>query len=586
MLSWALAAFIFFLRYPDNATAPNFYAEDGRDFMAHILDQGPLRALFNPFNGYFIIGVYLIGDIARCIDWVFFRGAFIELPRSIAIASYLFLGLCAALPIITLNRILKPAFLGLAVLALMFVPMPLNDYVVIGTLGNLKFAFGFIAMLLIAKRWSLKRESRLIPLIDLGVLTCAYTTATVYLLLPFYLFCDGLRPKQLLDFKKYWRVNNVSLWSTLVLGVVAILQLAYVAIHGIPKLPGYLDTPFQTSKAVEIFIGRSILFVFVGPFFKYLNDALAILGAVLLLVVVVRFARRWILLLAALGTFNAVMASGLFLINRPGLSSLFPGYSWPGPDQFFYAQTMMMVVTGIVLLQAVILTTRKRGMEVISVLVVCLGIALTAPHASSYGHDKSMEQTRGTIYADAKVACKLPVQNLKIDIYPTTPWQMTAKRSEVCTPDLYKHKTYHVKDLGLTVAVNQPINIAEHSISQPFTIDTSSGPLAGLNIFLSTYQKRLSGEYKLVIFGPDCRTKVTDAVFKGSTIRDNSFAEMRFAPIAKSGVYCFTVKPVEVGEQALAMQLSSTDNQAIMPALADGSQVKDPVAFSLVFEDQ
>src|SRR4051812_34080410 len=81
-MAWALASWIFYMRYPNNFTQPNFYAEDGRVFFANILDQGPVRALFNLFNGYFIVGIYLIGDIALLINNVLFGGQFIQLPQA------------------------------------------------------------------------------------------------------------------------------------------------------------------------------------------------------------------------------------------------------------------------------------------------------------------------------------------------------------------------------------------------------------------------------------------------------------------------------------------------------------------------
>src|SRR5688572_25315731 len=86
VLIWLATSFIFFVRSPDNYLAPNFYAEDGIDYMTDILNVGPINAIGIPFNGYFVAGLYLIGDVALLINKLIFSGEYIELPRSIALA--------------------------------------------------------------------------------------------------------------------------------------------------------------------------------------------------------------------------------------------------------------------------------------------------------------------------------------------------------------------------------------------------------------------------------------------------------------------------------------------------------------------
>ena len=586
LVVWSITSYIFFLRCPNNFTSPNFYAEDGKDFLANILRQGPIQALFNPFNGYFIVGIYLIGDVARLLNHLFWDGAYIELPRSIALASYLFLGFCAALPVITLSKILRPMCLGLVVLALSFTPMPGNDYVVIGTLGNLKFAFGFIAVLLLAKRWSLSRHSQLIPLLDLGILICAYTTASVYLLVPFYLLCDGLRPRQLFS-QQAWRKTNLSLWSALGLGLLMLLQLVYVATHGIPKLPGYLDSPFQYSEAIEIFLGRSVLFGFAPGLYRYFNDLIVVTASIILVAGLLLAARRRGLALAFASLYSAVLASVLFLINRPGLSGLFQHYGWSGPDQFFYAQTMLSIVAGVVLLQAV-LTHYVRSWIRFAVLVVAvILVSKSLPSVSSYGKDKSMENARGTVYAAAKTACKTTSgDELKVNIYPTAPWQVIAKRAEVCTPALFAHKTYHMEDLGLTVQANNPVNIVSQRFTQPLAAADAQGNLAGVSLFLSTYQRKISSTYAFTLYQADCQTVIRRTTVKGRDAQDNGFLPVRFTPVAGTGSYCFTLAPTSPQPEPLAVQLSSTNTQAIPPATVNDQPAAAPVTYSLIFEDK
>jgi hypothetical protein len=585
LLIWLAASYVFFVRSPNNFTSPNFYAEDGIDYMRDILTQGPIQALANPFNGYFVVGLYLLGDLAQLIDKIFFAGEFVHLPKSIAVASYLFLGFCAALPLITLNKILKPAFLGIVILALTFVPMPLNDNVVIGTLGNLKFGFAFVAVLLIAKRWSLPRTSKLIPLIDLGMLICAYTTVTVYLLLPFYLFCDGLRPRQLLQWAKTWRLQNVSLWSSVIVVIVALLQILYVATHGIPKIPGYLDGPFQYSAAIEIFVSRSLLFGLIPFAYHHLNDIITIILTLSLVVAVSFMVRGWSLLLAIVCAYTAVLASVLFLVNRPGLSAMFDHYNWSGPDQFFYAQTMLAIVMGVVLLQSAVKRLNKRWLRIGSVSLAVALIVFGAPRASFYGKDKAWERTLGTVYANAKAACKQPGDIIKINSYPVQPWHMLGSRNQVCTPALYAQATYRPVDLGLRVTSNQPINVTAQRFTQPLSVNTEAGPLAGLSIFFSTYGIKPKSHYKLTIYQSDCKTPVTSADVDGAKLQDNSFSEVHFSPIKSSGTYCLSITPVKPTARPLAVQLASVNPSNVAPATVDGRPSGHPIVYSLIYQD-
>jgi hypothetical protein len=114
-------------------------------------------------------------------------------------------------------------------------------------------------------------------------------------------------------------------------------------LHGIPALPGYLDTAYESSKSIEVFINRTYLFGVTHRFNGYLNDTLAIMFFIILL-----GAWHWmrgkdrIVFLVSL--YAAGVASTLFVINRPGVTAFFTGYQYSGsgPDQFFFAQTLMM----------------------------------------------------------------------------------------------------------------------------------------------------------------------------------------------------------------------------------------------------
>ncbi len=112
----AFATLIFALRYRPAFDMPNFYAEDGRVFVNNILHKNIIGSLFTGFNGYLIVGEYLVLDVAVAI-YRLFDMHFYQLAYVIPAASCLFMGLTVSLPYILFRKELgKP--LALAAVAL------------------------------------------------------------------------------------------------------------------------------------------------------------------------------------------------------------------------------------------------------------------------------------------------------------------------------------------------------------------------------------------------------------------------------------------------------------------------------------
>ena len=77
IITVSVVSYIFYIRFPNNLLHPNFYAEDGKDYMANILNNGFLTSLFHTFNGYFIVGIYLLMGVAYAINFIIFQNQFI-----------------------------------------------------------------------------------------------------------------------------------------------------------------------------------------------------------------------------------------------------------------------------------------------------------------------------------------------------------------------------------------------------------------------------------------------------------------------------------------------------------------------------
>lgn len=556
LLAWGLAAYIFYLRFPNNFVEPNFYAEDGRDFAANIIQKGFVGALLTTFNGYFIWGLYFVEGLGFALNEVL-GGGFVQLPQAVAVASYLFLGFTAALPILLFRKQLAPAFLIVLVAASCLVPLPASDYAIVGTIGNLKWAFTYIGFLLVVYRLR-QTEATYAKLLaaDVGLVVCAYTNATTYLILP---------PLALPYVYEWWRgkvplgslLRKQSSWGIIAMAVLLIPQVVVVAVKGIPELPGYLDTPFMASRAVEIFVGRSFLYGIAAPVYHRLNDLLAILALVAMFAVLMRWGGRRQRPIYLLGAYTVTVATGLFVMNRPGVSAHFAGYANSGPDQFFYAQNLVVYV---MVIFAIAEMTKRLHMRLRLAVPVgmLLVLILAAPKAGSWGANNAMADAVGSFADNAVTACAAPhVAEVGVQVYPVRSegWQMRVPADLIC-PQASRLQRQR-ESLGLAPDNNHYVAIkSPDTFRQSFA--ASENGLNGLRVFFSTFAARLRTPYELVLYDSSCTQVLRRSKLQLGAIHDNRLALVAFDPIpdSKGRQYCFSITPQSEATTPLAIQLS------------------------------
>ncbi len=431
-----VACFIgFYLRYRNNFQFPNFFAEDGTIFTKNLLDHGFLSSLATTFNGYYVWGLYVINKIALILNAIVYHGTFATIPKAIAITSYAFLAFCATVPILVFRRYIKLPFLIVLTALLVLVPMPGNSYAIIGALGSLKFAFVYLAFLLLVLRLRQKRTSRWIPVIDLGIVLCAYTTSTTYLLLPIILWQDGLRPKDWLT--RNWRQyiqGNIALWSTLVLGLVLLGQVWIIATQGLPKLPGYLDQPLNYHRLVEIFAGRSYLYGFTQLFYHALRDWSAVLLLGILCLLASLKAARTNRQLYWFAFYSVGITTLLLITNRTGISAFFTGYDGRGPiDQFFYGQNLIFDVAFIALLATLVDSfTKKRWHQLAAAGVLLLLTVAPLLSTTSFRQSSPIQPGIQPLPQMLNQACALYDDPVAITVYPVSSFIMIEPRSLAC----------------------------------------------------------------------------------------------------------------------------------------------------------
>lgn len=554
-----IASYIFYLRFPNNLLEPNFYAEDGSVYLKNIEAYGLLQAMFMTFNGYFISGLYILVGLGYAINSILFQGAFVHLPQSLAIVSYAFLGFTCALPILLFRRHIRLAALTLVVMFSIYVPMLGYDYAIIGTIGNLKFIFVYIAFLLLLYRHYIPESNlKRFIIVDLLLLICAYTNIVVYLLMPFAL----LRYISLIRFdkkklKKLFALRSVQ--SLLILAILMVPQLIIVKLFGIPAMPGYLDTPYQLDATVNTFIYRTYLFPFLPKLTSHLNDIFVVI-AFTILNVILWFGLKGKRLWYAFGMITAFLITLLFVINRTGVSELFKTYLSSGPDQFFYTQNLIVCfLLGIALVS--LIQRIPWHIVQISTSLLLVGVVVTQylPAAGSYGSNDFMQRTVKNIFVNAQSECEQHSGNIDLQLYPvmTDDFPLTnIERSRICTDEIkqYVPDTQYLESDSQYGAVIEDIEPSQFRQ----TLKSSYNGLSGISIIFLTYMQDIHDIYKLSVYTQDCQTKLRTVTIPAPSIKDTKYARINFDRISnsKNKTYCIGLTVKQPKAQALALALS------------------------------
>lgn len=435
LLSWfsivLLGAFIFYLRYPYAYEAANFYAEDGTVFMYNILKEGPIVAAFSLFNGYLIIGQYIVAEIGLLINLLFGSG-FETAPKAIAVASYLFWGFVCSLPYLLFRKKMGIVLSLLTFILLTIVPMGGYDYAVIGTIGNLKFAFLFIASMLIVYRnqKDLVKTWWQFLLVDTAILLCVLTNIVSIALLPFMLWRYIATIKSWAKVKDL--VKNLSFQHYSLIGILLVssIYLIFVYLRGIPKMPGYLDEPIIIESLVNI-LSRGSIYGILFPVNALLNNMIVLIFIVGIIITSLLNKHRAVLVFFGLAILVNVLG---FTLNRPGITHLFKTYAIDGgPGLFFYGGTMIFVF-GLMFALSDWFMSQKYSSKIIISLAIIGYALLVAPAAGSGGNSyRSIINTRPTLVSEVDRVCNFSSgSSVEIGIYPAINWTMTLDRSQVC----------------------------------------------------------------------------------------------------------------------------------------------------------
>lgn len=541
------------------------------------------------FNGYYIWGIYLLQQVGFIIDKLFYGGQFVDLPRAFSLVSYGFLGLMSILPVMLFRRQYKlPAMLLLSLLIL-YVPLRSSDYAIIGTIGNLKFAFFYVAFLLICYRHTLPDDSKKVYFVDFCLLVCAYTDIVTYplLLAALYRYWPNLSLRKPFSSIKDLLLRSRSFQSLVGLGILLLPQLVVIALDGIPTLPGYLTSGFNYHRLVEIFISRSYFYGLLFPLNRDLDNVIVVILFLVMITCVLRFARRAPSFFFFVFGIAAIFLSTYFFVSkRTGVSAFFIGYQNGGPDQFFYPQNWVFDVIVVFVATEFFRKLHTTTLKVLS-YAICLGLIVfwLAPNASAYGLNVSMAQTVGNIYGVAQSECKTSAQAFILPIYPIKGWVYPGvSRQQLCTTDVTRYQPETVR-FGIVPYQNNYHPISNIHFTQTFTSPANN--LSGIDVYFSTFAARVNSPYNLLLYGASCKQRLAIAPIHTHSLLDNEFATVSIPTItqSKDKSYCFTIAPSGTPISPLAIQLSAPGAYPDGITTINGKPSGDAVVFGLHYKN-
>ena len=587
---WIMTSLLFYFRYPENFYYANFFAEDGLDFFQNVFHDGFTKAILIRFNGYYIFGIYFLTKLGFILNEILYGGEFLFMPKSFAIISYVFLGLCAALPVIILRKYISLTYLLAISFLIALMPMPTMDYITIGTIGNLKFAFGYIAFIFAIYRTTLSPNSFKLLIVDAVLLLCIYTIATAYFSL-LIIFIAGVELNKITTIN-YWKAKfswkNISFWSALLLFSLALIQLLIIAFNGGLPHVGYLDEPYQIRKTIELFLGRSYLYPLVSWFYIHLNDFFVVLIFAITLLFMRIFSSNDKKILYAFGIGYIFFATLALVYNRTGISAQYNNYSISGFDNFFYAQNFVFIILIVFLFSDISLkipTIKKYRLGLAGFFILIIGSCYSNVfHVPSY----FMHYTIGTLDSQLKKACATDKSNHKVDftVYPFAFLSMSVPRNLACTNAVEKYNS-HIQYFGLSVTEGKSIEIgpSKSLFFQKFISKFDN--LNGVAVYISTYWNKRLYRYSLYVMDENCG-KVIRKVNLPNWVADNSYLAIKFDPIypSKNIKFCFSIQPDTSEAQPLVVQVSenSVGYQSGLSLILNGTTVNSNVVFVSTFK--
>jgi len=322
-----ITAFLLFLRNPVPFVREDLWGEDGRDYIAGIINYGFWKALYLNFfkKGYLQFFKYLIAAFCLGINQIIFQERIIFIPQVIAITSYLTYAAVFCLPILLFHSKIKIKYLVAIAIGSCFIDTgPLDNFLVFGRILNIGFLSIHLCFLLILYRilFISKIKNSLLYLIDLIIFFCILTQPINVLLLAF-IYLDILikqvislltNKTNLVGITKIFNRQSISLFM---LGIFTIIYFLIILASDL-ELESYAKTYGNSENEWynhKFYFGK----FWFNQIFALSYDKLSDFLVLLLLAVLVLFTLMLKNKLFVYCLYSLVAVSGITLYWRPGL---------------------------------------------------------------------------------------------------------------------------------------------------------------------------------------------------------------------------------------------------------------------------
>lgn len=119
------------------------------------------------------------------------------------------------------------------------------------------------------------------------------------------------------------------------------------------------------------------------------------------------------------------------------------------------------------------------------------------------------------------------------------------------------------------------------------TFKSPNDNLIGINLFLSTYMKKITTPYKFVLYDENCKNKILESEIEVAKIDDNAYREVLFTKIedSKNKEYCFTVEPgVKNVDTPITLHYSKYGSYTSGELILNKKKIKnEDVVFQLIY---
>ncbi|MBE9167348.1 hypothetical protein IQ238_07340 [Pleurocapsales cyanobacterium LEGE 06147] len=185
-----ISAIVLFLRNPIPFIREDIWAEDGREYLAGIINYGFWKALYLNFldKGYMQFFKFLVAALCLEINRFFFNENILIVPKIVAIISYLIYAFIFCLPLLLFYSKIKIKYLIAIIISNCFINIGLLDhFLVFGRILNFGFLSIYFCFLLVGDRILFFDKHSKISLfaIDLLIFLCIITQPINILLLLF-----------------------------------------------------------------------------------------------------------------------------------------------------------------------------------------------------------------------------------------------------------------------------------------------------------------------------------------------------------------------------------------------------------------